>query len=59
MKRVLIIAGETSGDLHGASLMRSMLRLEPELAFRGIGGTRMIEAGLEACRHVRDMNFMG
>jgi lipid-A-disaccharide synthase len=59
MKRVLIIAGETSGDLHGASLMRSMLQREPDLSFRGIGGSRMIEAGLDASRHVREMNFMG
>ncbi len=59
MKRTLIIAGETSGDLHGALLMKSMIRMEPELSFRGVGGARMIEAGLDPVRHVRDMNFMG
>ena len=59
MKRVLVVAGETSGDLHGSSLMNRMKAVMPDIEFKGIGGTRMIEEGLEAVRHVRDMNFMG
>ncbi len=59
MKRVLIIAGETSGDLHGSSLMEQMKVRESDIDFIGIGGTRMIARGLNAVRHVRDMNFMG
>jgi len=59
MKRVLIIAGETSGDLHGASLMHAMNRAAPDLGFRGIGGSRMEAEGLEAIRRVSEMNFMG
>ena len=59
MKRVLIIAGEASGDLHGSALMRCMKILAPDIEFRGIGGSLMIAQGLEPIRHVRDMNFMG
>ncbi len=59
MKRVLIIAGESSGDLHGSLLMSRMKAIMPDIEFKGIGGTLMIEEGLEAFRHVRDMNFMG
>ncbi len=59
MKRVLVVAGETSGDLHGSSLMNRMKTVMPDIECKGIGGTRMIEEGLEAVRHVRDMNFMG
>jgi len=59
MKRVLIVAGEASGDLHGAALMRSMRQLDPAFEFQGIGGSRMEAEGLKALRHVRDMNFMG
>jgi len=59
MKRVLIIAGESSGDLHGSSLMNRMKAIMPDIEFRGIGGKLMIGEGLEAVRHVRDMNFMG
>jgi len=59
MKRVFIIAGETSGDLHGAALMNRMKARLPDCAFDGIGGPRMIGEGLDAIRRVRDMNFMG
>ncbi len=60
MKRVFIIAGESSGDLHGSSLMSRMKAIMPgEIEFKGIGGTSMINEGLDALRHVRDMNFMG
>lgn len=59
MKRVLIIAGETSGDLHGASLMRAMNRASSGLEFRGIGGSKMEAEGLDTIRRVSEMNFMG
>lgn len=59
MKRVFILAGETSGDLHGAALMRAMHDIEPVLEFRGIGGSRMAAEGLDPIRHVRDMHIMG
>jgi lipid A disaccharide synthetase len=32
---IMIVAGETSGDLHGASLVRAMRELDPGLQFRG------------------------
>jgi lipid-A-disaccharide synthase len=59
MKRVFIIAGESSGDLHGSALMKCMKAQEPDIEFKGVGGTLMIREGLDAARHVRDMNFMG
>jgi len=59
MKRVFIVAGESSGDLHGSSLMRSMKARCPDVAFKGVGGMFMERCGLEIVRHVREMNFMG
>ncbi|MCE5250062.1 lipid-A-disaccharide synthase [bacterium] len=59
MKRVLIIAGETSGDLHGSVLMRGMKNSCPDIEFKGIGGSLMIDEGLDALRHTGEMNFMG
>ena len=58
-KRVLIIAGETSGDTHGAALVKSLNALEPDIQIGGIGGNRMRNAGMELLYHVRDMSFMG
>ena len=59
MKRVIIIAGESSGDLHGSALMRQMKSLVPDIEFMGIGGSLMIKENLKAIRHVHEMNFMG
>ncbi len=43
--RVFVSAGEPSGDLHGANLIRSLRRREPGLAVDGFGGVRMAAAG--------------
>jgi lipid-A-disaccharide synthase len=45
-KTVMIVAGEASGDMHGASLVREMLRIDPSLNFYGIGGNKMQDAGV-------------
>jgi len=44
--KVLISAGETSGDRLGAALMEELSRRRPDLAFFGMGGPRMLQAGL-------------
>jgi len=46
-KRVMIIAGEASGDMHGAHLVEAMLDMHPNLDFFGIGGHRLKEVGVE------------
>lgn len=43
----MIIAGEASGDLHGAHLVKAMKALNPELEFFGIGGHALRDAGVE------------
>lgn len=45
--KVLIVAGEESGDLYGAELLRQVRELQPGVIFYGIGGRRMRAAGLE------------
>lgn len=55
MASILIVAGETSGDLHGANLARELKALRPDLRIFGTGGKHMAEAGVEilhdATRH--------
>lgn len=58
-KKILIIAGEASGDLHGAGLIKEMKNLDPSIQFVGIGGDRMINAGLNAIYHINQMAFLG
>lgn len=54
-----IIAGEASGDLHGANLMKAIKKKDPEADFRIWGGDLMQEAGGVLVKHYRELAFMG
>ncbi len=54
-----IIAGEASGDMHGANLMKSIKKNDPQAEFRIWGGDLMHAQGGELVRHIRDTAFMG
>lgn len=54
-----LIAGERSGDLHGANLIRSIRRHDPDADCRAYGGEQMEAAGAHLVRHYRQMAFMG
>jgi lipid-A-disaccharide synthase len=45
-KRIMIVAGEASGDLHGSNLVKEALRGNPHLSFSGMGGPKLREAGV-------------
>jgi lipid-A-disaccharide synthase len=45
--RVLLVAGEASGDLHGADLLAALRTHRPDVQVFGIGGERLREAGME------------
>jgi len=47
VREILILAGEASGDLHGAILAERVRALRPEVALVGTGGSRMRTAGVE------------
>ena len=44
-KRIFLCAGEPSGDIHGANLVRALRRLDPDVECVGFGGERMAAAG--------------
>ena len=54
-----IIAGEASGDLHGANLMKHLNAGDASAEFRCWGGDRMAAEGGEIVKHYRDLAFMG
>ncbi len=58
-KRVIIVAGEASGDLHGSHLVTAMKRLDPETEFWGIGGEKMARAGVNLLFSSSDMAVVG
>ncbi len=58
-KKIYIIAGEASGDLHASNLIKALKSEEPELDFRGWGGDKMQDAGMDLVKHIKDLAFMG
>lgn len=54
-----IIAGEASGDLHAANLMRELKKIDPLASFRYWGGDLMQQQGGQLVRHYRDTAVMG
>ena len=59
--RVLLVAGEASGDLHGAALLRALQQRVPHLDVAGVGGARLRAAGMRVLvdtEHVATMGFV-
>ena len=54
-----IIAGEASGDLHGANLIKALLKQDVNAQFRFWGGDLMNKASPTLVKHYRDLAFMG
>jgi lipid-A-disaccharide synthase len=58
-KKILIVAGEASGDLHGSGLIRELKNINSFLQFFGIGGDRMKKEGMELIYHIDRLSIMG
>ncbi len=58
-RRVLMVAGEASGDAQGGELAAALLRLSPSLELFGIGGQRMRAAGVRTFVDIRELSIMG
>jgi lipid-A-disaccharide synthase len=57
--RVLISAGEASGEMYGAQLMEAMRRIDPSVEFFGVGGEKMRAAGCEIVVDSKDLAVVG
>jgi len=58
-KHIYIIAGEASGDFLGAQLMIALKKQNPDIQFSGVGGTRMVEQGLDSLFPMNELSVMG
>ena len=56
---VIIVAGESSGERYGASLVRAFRKLHPGARFFGIGGPRMAAEGVEVLVPSESLSVMG
>ena len=54
-----IIAGEASGDLHGANLMKALYKEHPNADIRFWGGDLMQDVGGTLVKHYKELAFMG
>jgi lipid-A-disaccharide synthase len=58
-RELLVIAGEISGDMHAAGVIRELKKLDPTIRYYGIGGPRLRAEGVETFQDVREMGVMG
>ena len=57
--KLMIVAGEPSGDLHASHVVNALKAIHPNIILTGMGGDRMTEAGVSLKIHIRDSAVMG
>ncbi len=57
--KFFIAAGEESGEIYGARLIKEIKKLHPDAEFTGLGGDRMMKEGLRLLYHCRDLAAIG
>jgi lipid-A-disaccharide synthase len=57
--KIVIVAGEASGDLHGSNLIKALRLIEPGFTVQGIGGKRLKKAGVDLIADVSRMGVVG
>jgi len=58
-KKLYIISGEASGDLHGSNVMKELYKEQPDLDIRFWGGDKMAAVGGTMAMHIRELAYMG
>jgi len=58
-RKILMVAGEASGDTLGAYLAAAMRRIDPSVRLYGVGGSAMREAGVDTIVDTAELSVMG
>lgn len=58
-KKILMVAGEISGDMHAAKVIEALRKKDKTLRIFGLGGPRMAEAGMEVREDLTKNAIMG
>jgi lipid-A-disaccharide synthase len=59
MKKVMIMAGEASGDLHGANLARELVKQDPSIVLYGVGSKQMRAAEVRMLADASEISVVG
>lgn len=58
-KKILLVAGEVSGDLHGSHLVEAIHNIDPEVHFFGVGGEGLKRSGMELLYSAHSLSVVG
>lgn len=58
-KKILLVAGEVSGDLHGSHLVEAIRSVDPEIEFFGVGGEGLKRVGMELLFPSQSLSVVG
>lgn len=58
-KKVYILCGEASGDMHAANMVMHLKNMLNQPHIRAWGGDRLMQAGATVVKHIRELAFMG
>lgn len=59
MNKIFISAGETSGDIHAATVVAEIRQRFPDMQVHGLAGTQMVQAGCHILCDMHELNVMG
>ena len=58
-KKLFVLAGETSGDLHAGLVIKALKEQQPDIEVFGVGGEQLKKAGIKLLYETHQINFMG
>jgi len=58
-KKILLVAGEVSGDLHGSHLVEAIHCIDPKIRFLGVGGEGLKRVGMKLLYHSQSLSVVG
>jgi len=59
VKKIFIVAGDPSGDLHGANLVNALREISSQVEISGLGGERMERAGVRILDKLTELAIVG
>jgi lipid-A-disaccharide synthase len=57
--KIMMVSGEASGDLHGASVVKALKEQQPDIQIYGVGGQAMAAAGVEILYDIKELGVVG